>query len=124
MLAPAGPPSPAGTAVLVDAVRTADGLVYLLDAREPLPPERPAELAELAAVAGRLVLVDTRAATEAERAAAVRQLPAAAGASWHRVDDVAAITAELTAPWLPSRARRRRGAEARCRRREPADRDA
>jgi hypothetical protein len=100
VLAPPAPPAPAITAILVDAVRTADGLVYLLDAGGPLPPERRAELAELAAVAGRLVLVDTRTATEAERAAVARQVPAAAGASWHRVDDVAAITAELTAPWF------------------------
>jgi hypothetical protein len=101
VIAPAAPPAPAATAVLADAVRCADGLVYLLDAAAPLAPAHRDELLELAAVAGRMMLVDTRPATEAERIALVRDLPALDAAVWHHMDDVAAIVADVrTGPWL------------------------
>jgi hypothetical protein len=92
-----GPETAAGAAVLADAVRGADGLVYLLDAGAPAP----AELAELATAAGRLVLVATRPTTAADRAGLIRQVPAAAGARWYGIDDVPALAAELsTGRWL------------------------
>src|SRR4051812_32065659 len=58
VIAPDAPPAPAASAVLADAVRCADGLVYLLDAGETLAPAHGAELAALAGAAGRLWLVD------------------------------------------------------------------
>jgi hypothetical protein len=94
VLAPDAPPSPAGTEVLVDAVRRTDGLVYLLDAGEPLAPERREQLAALASAAARLLLVDDRA-TAAERDALVRQVPALAGATWHRSTERPALLAAV-----------------------------
>jgi hypothetical protein len=107
IVAPDGVSSPARTTVLADAVRCADGLVYLIDAGEPLSVERKAELAALAAVAGRVVLVDTRDAGDTERAALVGQVPALADAVWYHVDAVAAVAADMRAPhWLaPARSR-------------------
>ena len=101
VIAPDEPPTSAATTVLSDAVRCADGLVYLLDAGEALAPEQHEELAELAAVAGRMLLVDTRANSDSERAAVARDLPGVGGARWHQVDDVAEIAAEMrTGHWL------------------------
>ncbi|WP_203931767.1 hypothetical protein [Virgisporangium ochraceum] len=101
IVAPAGTPGPARTTVLADAVRCADGLVYLLDAGEPLVGERRSELAALAAVAGRVVLVATRDAGPADRAAVEAQVPALATATWYHVDDAAAVAADLRSPqWL------------------------
>jgi hypothetical protein len=100
VVAPDATPAPAATDVLVDAVRCADGLVYLVDAAEPAPAHR-AELAGLAAVPGRTLLVDTGDAGEADRAELVQGLPALATARWHHADEVAAIAAEMcTGPWL------------------------
>jgi hypothetical protein len=101
IVAPDGVPAAARTTVLADAVRCADGLVYLIDAGEPLSAERRAELAALAAVAGRVVLVDVRDASDAERAAVVAQIPALQAAVWYRVDDDAAVAADLrSSHWL------------------------
>jgi hypothetical protein len=101
VVAPAGAPGPARTTVLADAVRCADGLVYLLDAGEPPAGERKAELAALAAVAGRVVLVAVRGASDDERAAVTAQVPALATATWYHVDDAAAVAADLRSPqWL------------------------
>lgn len=104
VIAPDQAPSPAGTAVLSDAVRGADGLMYLLDVAEPPAAARRDELAELAAAAGRMLLIDTRDGTDAERAAVVRALPALVTARWHAVDDLVAIATQVrTGPWLGGR---------------------
>jgi hypothetical protein len=101
VIAPDAAPTPAGTAVLAEAVRCADGLMYLVDAGGSPAPEQRTELAALAAVAGRTLLIDVRANSETDRAALVRDLPAAAEARWHHVDDVAQIAAEVrTGRWL------------------------
>ena len=101
IVAPDGMPGTARTTVLADAVRCADGLVYLIDAGEPLSAARRAELAALAAVAGRVVLIAVRAASDAERAAVVGQIPALAAAVWYPIEDVTAIAADLRSPhWL------------------------
>jgi hypothetical protein len=100
VIAPEATPAPAATDVLVDAVRCADGLVYLVDAAEPAPAHL-VELAGLAAVSVRTLLVDTGDAGEADRAELVRDWPGRTAARWHHVDEVAAIAAEMrTGPWL------------------------
>ncbi|GIJ57950.1 hypothetical protein [Virgisporangium aurantiacum] len=101
IVAPDGMPGTARTTVVADAVRCADGLVYLIDAGEPLSPARRAELAALAAVAGRVVLIAVRDSNDAERAAVVGQIPALAAAVWYPIEDVTAIAADLRSPhWL------------------------
>jgi hypothetical protein len=102
VLAPDLGPSAAGTYVLADVLRHSDGLVYALDAGEPLAPDQRDELEFLAARAARLILVDVRDATDSERAAIVRRLPTLAGARWHRLADLTALRTELTAAsaWL------------------------
>jgi hypothetical protein len=105
MIAPDLAPGTAGTDVLVDAVRHSDGLVYVLDAGNPLAPDRREELTALAAPAAtgtKVILVDVRDAGEAERAVIVRQVPALARATWHRAADPAALRRELMAAsaWL------------------------
>jgi hypothetical protein len=97
VLAPEASAGAAGTAVLVDAVHAADGLVWVLDAREPLDPE----LATLAASARKVALVDRAGATPVQRAAIMREIPDLALATWHDAADLAALKAELTAvAWL------------------------
>jgi len=109
VIAPDTPPAPAATAVLADAVRCADGLVYLLDVGETLAPVHRAELAALAAAAERLWLVDIGRGAETERSALVRALPALRAAGWLHVDDIAAIAAELrSGQWLAAHGEFRR----------------
>jgi hypothetical protein len=101
VVAPDAPASSAGAAVLRDAVRAADGLVWMLDQSDLSSAERRAEIAALAGSARRVAVVDGSGASIERRAAIVRQIPELSLATWHHRDDRAGLVAQLTATgWL------------------------
>lgn len=93
--APARPATIAGAEILADAVRHADGLVYVFDAGVPMTPEQRKELAMGAAEAAWVLLVHEREVTAEDRLGIVRQVPAAADAMWLPVDDPALVAETL-----------------------------
>jgi hypothetical protein len=95
VIAPPGRSSIPRTEILADALRQADGLVYVLDAAAPLTPSHRDELAALARTTTYTLLVDTRDATDAERATITQQVPELDTALWCRTADPAGVVAVL-----------------------------